>query len=991
MTPIEPANVEAFMRTFQGNNEVFASMTFNAETGDKQARPTWRKWTTNDVQKHLRTGGVEAIGTYTPRRGTADTKFIVVDIDEGETHQLAISLAAACERVGIHACIERSRSRSGRHVWVFFADWLPAWKARRLLLDESNGLLQRAGLREPKRYCKIIPGHDDVEDLDKRMGLQIFLPGQGDVIDDGGTVFVDRDDHELDFWEIVKTHEEIDESELDEILLHLGVKFEPFGHGRYGRVGRAKYNWKDVSNILPDRFPDVLKNQHKLRETWDGTRADLPHKGNGDPDRSGWDARLAVQALYAGFTPEETAAILQNYQFGKSAEAGNAYVTTTIENARQWFLERSGQAAARSNGRRSTAQARTIESPNLPFVIDAKPTERKAAHFTASINGERIATERYAPGDGEKRRKLASRWANDPRLCNGSVVRVDAVAAALEAAELEAMKAVDEITSEADNTPDLIERASYVDDDVIAELAWNPETGGPDFIIFDRHTGDVSRADRFDTPVGTIVVPGMCQRIVTPGHPIEGAVFVPTDCDPASNDEGRLRADMEAFINRYVELPADAASIAVEVVLLTWVYDAFDDLPYLAFRTADCGRGKSRALETVGALCYRPLFVGGGSSAAATLRMIDVFGGTLIADEFDQGRDSDLATAIAQILNQGFQRNRPLVKCDGESNQPRAFRCFGPKIFALRKRLGDDATESRTISIYMKQRTRSDIPLTLPRAQFDAEALALRNRLLAFRFANLGRVEIDSDLESPDLEDRANQIGLPLLSVARSDAVRRRIVAALREQQGATAADRSDSLAGEVFGAILAIAGPGDIVRPKDVAGQVNRRRADGLGVDLDKLRFAITPQKVGRIIANELELPRETNDATGVRYRLDPGRMDQLAIRFGATPVETPQTPYLHSAPETPLKNPPDGAENAVCGDSGDSGVCGGRGGDYRDPAGENVPDGWTPTAWADRLRQLADKCETIHPERAAELRARAEAIRRPAEKDREEPLRSA
>lgn len=41
-------------------------------------------------------------------------------------------------------------------------------------------------------------------------------------------------------------------------------------------------------------------------------------------------------------------------------------------------------------------------------------------------------------------------------------------------------------------------------------------------------------------------------------------------------------------------------------------------------------------------------------------------------------------------------------------------------------------------------------------------------------------------------------------------------------------------------------------------------------------------------------------------------------------------------------------------------------------------VPTGWRPDAWAARLRQLADACRALHPERAADLVAWATAVER-------------
>lgn len=43
----------------------------------------------------------------------------------------------------------------------------------------------------------------------------------------------------------------------------------------------------------------------------------------------------------------------------------------------------------------------------------------------------------------------------------------------------------------------------------------------------------------------------------------------------------------------------------------------------------------------------------------------------------------------------------------------------------------------------------------------------------------------------------------------------------------------------------------------------------------------------------------------------------------------------------------------------------------------GVYVPAGWTLTAWAGRLRQLATACEELHSVRAEELREWAERLR--------------
>ena len=204
----------------------------------------------------------------------------------------------------------------------------------------------------------------------------------------------------------------------------------------------------------------------------------------------------------------------------------------------------------------------------------------------------------------------------------------------------------------------------------------------------------------------------------------------------------------------------------------------------------------------------------------------------------------------------------------------------------------------------MRQRTRDDIPLNLPRAAFDAEALALRNRLLAWRFLNLGRVRIRPELADPALEDRANQIGLPLLSVARSDEDRARIVAALSERQRAIALDRAASLAGEVVEALEATTEPGGDARPGRVAKEVNRRRAEADGIKVEELRKPVTAHRVGRVMLKELELPQLPKDKQGSRYQYHPDRRAELCARYGVPLSETSPTSQRHSSRQTSSKN---------------------------------------------------------------------------------------
>ena len=60
-------------------------------------------------------------------------------------------------------------------------------------------------------------------------------------------------------------------------------------------------------------------------------------------------------------------------------------------------------------------------------------------------------------------------------------------------------------------------------------------------------------------------------------------------------------------------------------MLLSWVYDAFNEVPYLRLR-GDFGSGKTRFLLTVGALCNKPIFASGASTVSPIFHTLDAYG-----------------------------------------------------------------------------------------------------------------------------------------------------------------------------------------------------------------------------------------------------------------------------------------------------------------------------------------------------------------------------
>src|SRR5437899_3700930 len=230
--------------------------------------------------------------------------------------------------------------------------------------------------------------------------------------------------------------------------------------------------------------------------------------------------------------------------------------------------------------------------------------------------------------------------------------------------------------------------------------------------------------------------------------------------------EDELVQEIQSFLHRYVDVSPLFEKIASYYVLLSWVYDAFNELPYLRCR-GDYGSGKTRALITIGSLCYKPIFASGASTVSPLFRILDAFRGTLIIDEGDF-RLSDERAEIIKILNHGNAKGFPLLRSEASKTRefnPRAYTVFGPKIVATRGFFEDKALESRCLTEAMGQtRLRRDVPISLP-PEHQEEALRLRNKLLLFRFRKHAAAGIREGLVDPSIDPRLKPISSPLLSV----------------------------------------------------------------------------------------------------------------------------------------------------------------------------------------------------------------------------------
>ena len=117
--------------------------------------------------------------------------FLAADFDGDHWREDAAAFIATCRRLNIPAALERSRSGNGGHVWIFFAEAVPAALARKLgahILTETMEHRPEVGL---KSYDRFFPNQDTLPK--GGFGNLIALPLQKQARDDGNSAFVDDD------------------------------------------------------------------------------------------------------------------------------------------------------------------------------------------------------------------------------------------------------------------------------------------------------------------------------------------------------------------------------------------------------------------------------------------------------------------------------------------------------------------------------------------------------------------------------------------------------------------------------------------------------------------------------------------------------------------------------------------------------------------------------------------------------------------------------
>lgn len=417
--------------------------------------------------------------------------------------------------------------------------------------------------------------------------------------------------------------------------------------------------------------------------------------------------------------------------------------------------------------------------------------------------------------------------------------------------------------------------SAQLPDGSLLEMVYDPVQKQSAFVLWQE--------GKWSVEAGFEISPSSRLLPYSPGNNLvknEVVLFPSEPQEYGSEDE--LLGEIQSFIHRYVDVTPLFEKIASYYVLFSWVYDGFNELPYLRLR-GDPGSGKTRFLLTVGSLCYKPIFASGASTVSPLFRIIDAFRGTLIIDEGDF-RLSDEKAEIVKILNNGNARGFPVLRSEVSPKRefnPTAYSVFGPKLVATRGFFEDRALESRCLTEAMgQQRLRDDVPINLPPVHKE-EALQLRNKLLLFRFRNFNKRKPTEELVDRKIEPRLNQVFAPLLSIIDEPQARSDLQELARKYNQELVADRGFDIEAQVLEIIRDSIAQG--VEPISVK-EITNWFTDRHGGDYER---KITSKWIGNIIRKKLSLKTQKSHGVFVIPRSEEPKLVRLYEKYGIKPKE--------------------------------------------------------------------------------------------------------
>lgn len=247
---------------------------------------------------------------------------------------------------------------------------------------------------------------------------------------------------------------------------------------------------------------------------------------------------------------------------------------------------------------------------------------------------------------------------------------------------------------------------------------------------------------------------------------LQGEEFVVEETAPWNDVVDGVAAlnEVAAIFDAYVLMSKEQRDALTLWTMFSHAFDCFGVAPILQLASPTKRCGKSSTV-IVARYLYRSSLLSGNITPAALFRAIQAWKPTLLIDEADTF--AKMHDELRGILNAGHTRDTAfVVRAEGESNEPRLFSTWAPKVVAAIGRL-PDTIEDRAIRISLSRKPTT----TSRRDAFDSDQVRrecepVRRNLARFVLDNVDAI-VTATVERPDvLDDRAWNNWRPLLQIA---------------------------------------------------------------------------------------------------------------------------------------------------------------------------------------------------------------------------------
>lgn len=245
------------------------------------------------IDRHLRgsaptrSGASDYVAGVYPLLADESCRFLAADFDKASWAEDALAMMETCRLRGVPAALERSRSGNGGHVWIFFAQPVPARTARTL----GASLLTETMERRPEigfgSYDRFFPSQD-IMPLGG-FGNLIALPLQGRARQQGNSLFVDERLRAYDDqWAFLSTLPLLDAHDASRMVADAEMRGRVLGVRMPVEDEHAAEPWK----MTPSRRPSPAPATEPVPDRLDIVLADQIYI-----DRTGLPAWLVAQII----------------------------------------------------------------------------------------------------------------------------------------------------------------------------------------------------------------------------------------------------------------------------------------------------------------------------------------------------------------------------------------------------------------------------------------------------------------------------------------------------------------------------------------------------------------------------------------------------------------------------------------------------------------------------------------------------------------------